>query len=171
MPPRSHKILRLDVPAAEVMDIVIPAVQAIPAVIEEVDDQKGYLTAKTHQTLKSRGENLRVQVEALSQDSCQVRIDSELMWILTELQLDWGVNAHNIEAFEKVLQQGVRKWKKAHKVATSPPPAATPTPAVSAPGGLVQLRCTACGAKLTRQVEADHWECEYCGHEYYETKK
>lgn len=171
MPPRSHKILRLDVPAADGMDMVITAVQTIPAVIEEVDDQKGYLTAKTRQTLKSRGENLRVQVEALSQENCQVRIDSELMWILTESQLDWGVNTHNIETFEKALQQGVRKWKKARKAATPPPPAAAPSPVASAPDGLVQLRCPACGAKLTRQAEANHWECEYCGHEYFEVKK
>lgn len=165
MPPRLHKILRLEVPWTDVMGMIIPAVQAIPAVIEQVDDQQGYLTAKTRQTLKSRGEHIRVQVEALDQASCQVRIDSELMLILTETQLDWGVNTHNIEVFEKALQQGVRKWKRAHKAAAAPSPAAP-----SEPTGLVQLRCQSCGAKLTRQVEPGHWECEYCGHEYFEKR-
>lgn len=161
MPPRSNKVFRFEIPAAEMMDLVVEAVQAIPAVVEGIDDEQGSLTAKTKQTIKSRGENLRVQVEALDQDSCQVRIDSELMWILTELQHDWGVNENNIEAFERALQQGVRKWKKARKAA--PPPAPAP-----AEGGLVQVRCQACGAKLTRQVAVGRWVCEYCGHEYFE---
>ncbi len=165
MPPRSNKILRFEIPSAEMMDLVVKAVQAVPAVIGEVDDKKGLVTAKTKQTIKSRGENLRVQVEAQGQDTCQVRIDSELMWILTELQHDWGVNEHNIEAFEKALQQGVRKWKKAHKAAAPAASAPSPAPAES---GLVQVRCAACGAKLKRQVTAGRWVCEYCGHEYFE---
>lgn len=165
MPPRSHKILRYELPAPDALDIVIKAVQAIPAEVEQVDDQNGQVTAKTRQTLKSRGEHIRVQVEKLEKDEqCQVRIDSELMWILTELQHDWGVNAHNIEVFEKAMQQEVRKWKKARKAAPAPPPPA-PAPPRSGAGGLEQLRCSACGAQLTRQAE-NHWICEYCGHEY-----
>jgi len=162
MTPRLNKVFRFEIPAAEMMDLVVKAVQAVPAVIGEVDDKEGVVTAKTKQTIKSRGENLRIQIEPLDRDNCQVRIDSELMWILTELQHDWGVNEHNIEAFEKALQQGVRQWKKAHK-------AASPAPA-PAESGLVQLRCAACGAKLTRQVTPGRWVCEYCGHEYFEKK-
>jgi hypothetical protein len=167
MPPRLHKILRFELPLAAAMDIVIQAVQAIPAVIMNVNDQKRNLTAKTQMSMKSHGENIRVQVEALDKDDsqCQVRIDSELMWILIETQLDWGINAHNIEVFEKAMRQGVRQWEKAHKAA--------PLLSTSAPVGprresssLEQMQCSACGAKLTRQAEAGSWRCDYCGHEY-----
>jgi hypothetical protein len=171
MPPRLHKILRLELPFADAMDIVLQAVQAIPADIDKVDDQKGSLAAKTHQSLKSRGENIHVQVEALDKGGCQVRIDSELMWILTESQLDWGVNTHNIEEFEKAVDQGVRKWEKARKTATAQPDTAVqsaPATVHNQPAGLVQMQCSACGAKLTRQPEAGHWVCIYCGHEYFE---
>lgn len=166
MPPRLHKILRLELPFADAMDIVLQAVQAIPADIEKVDDQKGSLAAKTHQSLKSRGENIRVQMEALDKGGCQVRIDSELMWILTESQLDWGVNTHNIEEFEKAVEQGVRKWQKARKAAPILSPSAPVGPR-SESSRLEQMQCSACGAKLTRQAEAGSWMCEYCGHEYF----
>jgi hypothetical protein len=167
MPPRLHKILRFELPVAAAMDIVIQAVQSIPAVIKNVDDQKWNLTAKTQLSMKSHGENIRVQIEALDKDDgrCQVRIDSDLMLILSEKQFDWGINAHNIEVFEKAMRQGVRQWEKAHKAAEILSPSAPYGPRRES-SGLEQMQCSACGAKLTRQAETGSWRCEYCGHEY-----
>jgi len=156
-----HKILHLEISVADAMDLAIQAVQAIPAVITQVDGTHT-LTAKTQLTQKPRGENIQVQIVAVGEGDgqCQVRIDSELASTLPQSQPDWGVNAHNIEMFEKAMQQGMSKWKKAHE--GSPVTSA----AARESDGSESLLCRACGAKLTYQTEVGAWQCESCGIKY-----
>ena len=167
MPPRWNKIIPVSLPFAALMPAVLQAVQEIPATVSQFDSAGGHLLARTAPTFKSRGEHIKVQVEALGENACQVRIESELVLILTDLQHDWGVNEKNIRTFEKRLEAAEVKASQEHasNPASSPAPERSPTPETSA---LVQMICAACGARLNALPEAGKWGCVYCGNIYSE---
>jgi hypothetical protein len=120
MPPNSQKVFEVGLPFEPTMNLVKQVLQEIPAPIHEVDEQKGILLAKKGPSVKSWGENIRVQVEQIPDMGCRIRVESESA--LATTLVDWGVNDDNVATFERRLAYHLSQLSQ-------PPPQPSDSPA------------------------------------------